>query len=196
MSLIAAAAFLGCRIFFIEESDVQWIGPKTRQIRELMTLLESPVDLSHLQGTMSARRALELLHEQLFEGDLNLHFFVNMRDGSNQVPQDHFLDSQIKLPCGKMTAIQFIRALLDQVLWKKAVLLLRQDGLLEITTPEHARRERAAYEKAVGFTPLDSVWQWISEFFGNDGPLPIPYSETNAGSLLFFPQPRQHRIIL
>jgi hypothetical protein len=175
----AAGILLFFRGVVSQDPDIQWLGPRSKGIREWLARLETPVDIGGAKKSMSLADALSLLYERCDAVQVELPVVVDWlafkRDGLQGEPYHMQIDLST-IP-QRLSAKQFLKAVIAQFPSKNARILLRSPmgdlgGYIEITTHNQADVSRAAYERAYGVTRLDYLWQGFCEAIGSQGHLP------------------------
>jgi hypothetical protein len=161
------------------DPDVQWLGPRSKGIREMLARLETPVDIGASKKSMRVDDAISLLYERCDAVQVKLPVLVDSRAFRQEGLQGEAFWIQIDFSTmpQRPSARQFLKAVIAQFPSKNATMLLRSppagsDGFIEITTHNQADRSRAAYERAYSVTRLDYLWQGICEAVGGKGHLP------------------------
>jgi hypothetical protein len=182
-AILLSVCVMGIVLFFrgvmSQDRDVQWLGPKSKGIREMLARLDTPVGIDATKKSMTLEDAISLLYERCDAVQVELPVLVDSRAFIEEGLQGeaHWIQIDSSAMPQRLSARQFLSGVIAQFPSKNATMLLRSppggvDGFIEITTHKQADLLRTAYERACGVTRLDYLWQGTCEALGGEGHLP------------------------
>jgi hypothetical protein len=157
-----------------QDSDIQWIGPKTKTIRDIYGWLELPIEIDDGQKQVTVQDALGLLYEKLSSHKVEMPYLVNHLALKRQgFDGDAWLAQvQLRCPAGRLTGRQLLKCVVARFAPQHATILVNDQGYLELTTKAEVDLDRAWYEKAFEVTAFDICRQRCCEMIGKEGHLP------------------------
>ena len=161
-------------VFGKSDADIQWVGPKTKMIREICARLDVPIE-ADWQKITTVGDALNLLHEELAARNDSLPVLINHL----ALEQDGFQGDALQAPIVVRSSIsqvsgkQILKTIIAQFPSKNATFHVRNDpGYLVLTTKAEVELDRAWYHKAYNVSHWDMALQRCGEFFRREGNLP------------------------
>jgi hypothetical protein len=164
------------KIFFSDDPHFVWIGPRTPEIDRLRERLEIPIDMRDFQQPRNLRDTLAALHEQL-DATGNDFAIVTDQPGffdQHDIKDIGLIEIRFSLDVQRMPLRQFLKAILEQIPTRDAVIILWQYGHLELTTAGQFQLAREQYHEDNPATALDYLRQAISSLAGRKNQTPIP----------------------
>lgn len=160
-------------MFGNSDADFQWVGPKTKNIRDICTSLELPIDVDW-QKTTTVEQALNLLHDKLTARHVELPVLINhlalKKDGFQG--DAYRVQIAVRPSTSQVSGKELLKTIIAQFPSKNVTFLVNGQMGLELTTRTEVELERAWYQKAFGVSGFDMIRQRCSEFFGGEGHLP------------------------
>ncbi len=163
-------------VFLKKEPHIQWIGPKNQTVRDMLSWLDTPIDMAEFQHPRNLKDTLEMMYERRADRSREFAILVDKEAFREENLEGEIYEFQIEFPAGsrQMSLRQFLSTTLQQIPSTNATILLHHHGFLEVTTLKHARRRREWYHRETNISILDRLRQGCSEILGGEGHLPIP----------------------
>jgi hypothetical protein len=173
----ALATLMLWGILLTGDPDIQWVGPKCKGIRRILSSMEVRINLGKSDRSMTLEHAISFLYDELEVRDIELPILANSLAFKNEGFNENLSRIQIDFASGprELSVRQFLRTIRDQLPSKNGAIVARStgnDGWLEITTHQQAELGRARYESTFGISRFDYLRQSMAEAVGGEGHLP------------------------
>jgi hypothetical protein len=156
------------------DPDIDYVGPKTNRIREILHGLDVPIDMTKFKEPLKLKLALEALFDHWEPSGCAVPVLANQWEfETSQHPEIYNLVVTFPADTRQLTVREFLRHILAQ-LPGGGTAIIHQMGLIELTTRSNAAQVRDDYDAEISV--VNRLRQFWAEVFGWDGPLPPPPS--------------------
>lgn len=176
--LLAMLALLAVVVIWLvfggQDPDFQWIGPKTKTIRDVHAWLEFPIEVDNSHDDTTVDDALALLYEKLALRKIEMPVLINHLALKRHGFKDSAGSARLRLrsSVGQLSGRQLLKTVVARFASENAAILVHDQGWLELTTKAEVDLDRAWYQKAFGVTAFDICRQRCAEMLGKEGHLP------------------------